>query len=125
MFEVKLPSGRTVAVQPPTFSDRMQAVKEFRSTQKDVGYILEELMAARAIVSVNGQTVAQEWEMESIMRMADWDTIDVQYYIEFFMSAFFPDDKLKEAAQDAAKKLMKGEPLTPTSQVKRVAKPTI
>ncbi len=103
MFEVKLPSGRTVAVQAPTFSDRMQAVKEFRSTQKDVGYILEELMAARAIVAVNGQSVAQEWEMESIMRMADWDTIDVQYYIEFFMSAFFPDDKLKEAAQEQAK----------------------
>jgi len=124
MFEVQLPSGRVIAVQAPTFSDRMQAVREFRSNQKDVGYILEELMAARALASINGQAVPGEWEMEAIMRMADWDVMDVQYYIEFFMSAFFPDDKLKEAAQAQAKKLMSGEPLTAASPAQKVMKPT-
>jgi hypothetical protein len=122
MFEVTLPSGRTIAVQPPTFMDRMNAVKEFRSVQREVGYAIEELMAAKALVAVDGAPVPGDWEMEPIMRMADWSTTDTQYFIEFFMSAFFPDDKVKEAAQAAAKKLMMGETPTGPAQVKRSGK---
>lgn len=110
MFEVKLPSGLSVGIKAPTFMDRMAAVKEFKSVQREVGYILEELMAAKAIVAINGQSCEDDWAYngEPIMKMANWDNVDVQYYIEWFMSAFFPDDKLKERAQEEAKKLMNG-----------------
>lgn len=112
MFELSLPSGRSIAIAPPKFIDRMEAVKQFRS-QRDAGYILEELMAARALATVDGIPVAPEWEADVIMRFADWNTVDVSYYIEFFMTAFFPDDKLKEAAQEDAKKYMRGEQPAP------------
>lgn len=110
MFEVKLPSGLSIGVKPPTFMDRMAAVREFRSVQREVGYILEELMAAKALVAINGQQLEDDWAYnnEPIMKMAGWDNIDVQYYIEWFMSAFFPDDKLKERAAEEAKKLKTG-----------------
>lgn len=125
MFEIKLPSNRTVAVKPPTFMDRMVAVKEYRSVQKEVGYILEELMAAKAIVAVDGQQVVEDWSSsDPIMRMSDWSNIDVQYFIEFFMTAFFPDDKMKEKAADEAKKLMSGSPDSAKAPVKRTTAPS-
>ena len=108
MFDVKLPSGRNVGVKAPSFMDRMAAVKEFRAIQRDVGYTLEELMSANAITAINGNAVEDEWSMDPIMRMADWDNKDTQDYIEWFMTAFFPDDKLKERAQEEAKKRMSG-----------------
>ena len=122
MFDIDLPSGRKVAVVAPSFMDRMNAVRECRSISKDVGYILEELMAAKSIVSIDGHVVDDGWAAEPIMRMSDWTNVDVQYFIEFFMTAFFPDDKLKEKAQEEAKKLMKGE--SGPAQSKARVKPT-
>lgn len=77
MFDVTLPSGRSVSINPPSFMDRMSAVKEFRAVSRDVGYILEELMAAKAIGAVDGSPVLDDWASEPIMRMSDWSNIDV------------------------------------------------
>jgi len=45
MFDCKLPSGIVVSVKAPSFQDRMEAVKEFRSVKDEAGYSVEELMA--------------------------------------------------------------------------------
>ncbi len=118
MFTVELPSGLKVSINPPSFNDRMNAVKEFRAISKDAGFILEELMAAKSIAAVDGNVVEQEWASDPIMVMAEWSNIDVQYFIEYFMTAFFPDDKLKEKAQEEAKKLMRGQP-SPSKQPRK------
>jgi len=118
MFEVKLPSGIKVSVKAPSFNDRMEAVKEFRSVKDEAGYSVEELMAAKAIGSVNGNVVDTGMMLDPIFLMADWPNQDVQYYIEFFMTAFFLDDKIRERAATEAKKLMTGQPSTETPSKK-------
>jgi len=50
--------------------------------------------------------------------MADWPNQDVQYFIEFFMTAFFLDDKIRERAATEAKKLMTGQQSTKTTSKK-------
>jgi len=44
MYNCKLPSGISVSVNPPSFHDRMEAVKEYRSVKDEVGYSVEELL---------------------------------------------------------------------------------
>jgi len=118
MFEIKLPSGNNVSVNAPSFNDRMEAVKEFRSVKDEAGYSVEELMAAKAIGAVNGDVVETGMMLDPILLMAEWPNQDVQYYIEFFMTAFFLDDKIRERAASEAKKLMTGQQSTKTTSKK-------
>lgn len=109
MFNIDLPSGKKISVEAPTFSDRMEAVKEFRATKDAAGYSVEELMAAKALVAIDGNTVTMNMTMDPIFLFSNWSNSDVQYYIELFMTMFFIDDKLRERATTEAKKLMTGQ----------------
>ncbi len=113
MYTCDLPSGSKVSVEAPEFSHRMEALKEFRTveSQKEVvGYNLEELMAAKSIVAVNGNPVNTGFAVSPIYTLAGWPNVDVQYYIEWYMTLFFADEHLKNKAIEAAKKLMIGGP---------------
>lgn len=118
MYTCDLPSGKSVSVEPPEYSHRMEAVKEFRSLKEEVGYTLEELMAAKSITAYDGKTVRSNMHVSPIYLMAGWDNIDVQYYIEWYMTLFFADEALKNKAIDAAKKLMIGMQDQPESKSK-------
>jgi len=106
MFSCKLPSGIDISVNPPSFQDRMEAVKEFRSVKDEVGYTVEELMAAKCIVAVNGNVVDTRMMLDPVLLVAEWPNADVQYYIEWFMTLFFLDDKIRDKATNEAKKIM-------------------
>jgi hypothetical protein len=109
MYNCKLPSGIEVSVQAPSFQDRIDAVKEYRSVKDDVGYSVEELMASKAITSVNGDVVDTGMMLDPIMLLSEWPNQDVQYYIEWFMTLFFLDDKIRDKATNEAKKIMTGQ----------------
>lgn len=106
MFNCKLPSGIEVSVTPPSFQDRMEAVKEFRQVKDEVGYSVEELMAAKCVASINGDVVNTDMLLDPVLLLAEWANADVQYYIEWFMTLFFLDDKIKDKATSEAKKIM-------------------
>ena len=106
MYNCKLPSGIDVSVNPPSFHDRMEAVKEFRSVKDEVGYSVEELMAAKCISAIDGNVVDTGMLLDPVLLIADWPNADVQYYIEWFMTLFFLDDKIRDKATQEAKKIM-------------------
>lgn len=106
MFNCKLPSGIEVSVNPPSFQDRMEAVKEFRQVKDEVGYSVEELMAAKCVAAINGDVVNTDMLLDPVLLLAEWANADVQYYIEWFMTLFFLDDKIKDKATNEAKKIM-------------------
>ena len=118
MFEVKLPSGKSIAVKAPSYYDRLETVKEWRKTNGDAGYSADELMCAKCVVGVDGNSVNPDMIPDPILIIADWSNQDVQYYMEFFMTAFFLDDKLRERAANEAKKLMTGQLTAKTSSKK-------
>ena len=121
MYTCELPSGNTVAVEPPEYSHRMEAVKEFRSLKEEVGYTLEELMAAKSITAYNDKMVKRNLAVSPIYTMAGWNNVDVQYYIEWYMTLFFADESLKNKAIDAAKKIMIGMNDQPESKLETSA----
>ncbi len=106
MFDCNLPSGIKVSVKPPSFQDRMEAVKEFRQVKDEVGYSVEELMAAKCVAAINGDVVDTGMLLDPVLLLAEWANADVQYYIEWFMTLFFLDDKIKDRATNEAKKIM-------------------
>lgn len=108
MHVCDLPSGSKVSVEEPNFSHRMEAVKEFRSLKDEVGYSVEELMAAKSVVAFNGHSIDQTFISDPIYLLSDWPNPDVQYYIEWYMTLFFLDDRVRDKAVNAAKKLMTG-----------------
>lgn len=125
MFICELPSKLKVSVEPPTYAVRVQAVQEFRSAQSReeiVGYTVEELMAAKCLTAINGDVVDQNLLLDPIMLMEDWPQRDVQFYLEWYMTMFFLDDKMREKAANAAKKLMMGQAVTGKKQKTVVAK---
>lgn len=118
MFDCKLPSGINVSIKAPSYRDRMEAVKEFRAAKDDAGYTVEELMAAKSISAIDGNVVDHNLYYDPVLLMSEWANQDVQYFIEFFMTAFFLDDKLRERAANEAKKLMIGQPSMKTRSSK-------
>ena len=106
MFTCELPSGKKVSVEAPSYSHRIESVKEFRPLKDEVGYSVEELMAAKSIAAVDGNTVNTNLSLDPIYLLADWGNADAQYFIEWYMTLFFLDDKIRSRAVDAAKKLM-------------------
>lgn len=106
MYTCELPSGIKVSVEAPTFSHRMESLKEYRAIKDDAGYSVEELMAAKSIASINGKIVDNSFTYDPIYIMSDWPNADVQFYLEWYMTLFFIDDKVRDKATDAAKKLM-------------------
>lgn len=90
--------------RPLTFTDRRKVGKLYGGRQE--GYTLEELLAAYALVQVDGQMVAEEWSADPITRFDNWTLPETQYYLEVFMTVCMLEDKLRTAAQEAAKKLM-------------------
>lgn len=109
MFKCELPSGRSVSVEAPSFRSRMEALKEFRAAKEELGYTAEELLAAKSISAVDGDVVNQKTIFDPVELMFDWDISDIQYFIEWFMTLFFLEDKMRERAVNEAKKLMTGE----------------
>lgn len=109
MFKCQLPSGRTVSVEAPSFRSRMEALKEFRSSKDELGYTAEELLAAKSISAIDGNVVHQATVFEPTELMYDWNISDIQFFIEWFMTLFFLEDKMRERAVNEAKKLMTGE----------------
>jgi hypothetical protein len=94
-----------VAFRTTSFMDRRRMAKLYK---REEGYLLEELMAAEALVMVDGHSVDNEWDSEPIRRMDNWSMPDVQYYLEAFMTVNSLDETLKARAADEAKKLMGG-----------------
>ena len=109
MFKCHLPSGQSVSVEAPSFRSRMEALKEFRAAKEELGYTAEELLAAKSITAIGGDTVNQRTIFDPIELMFDWDISDIQYFLEWFMTLFFLEDKMRERAVNEAKKLMTGE----------------
>ena len=109
MFKCQLPSGKTVSVEAPSFRSRMEALKEFRGSKEELGYTAEELLAAKSISSIEGNVVHQNMVFDPVELMYDWEIQDIQYFIEWFMTCFFLEDKMRERAVNEAKKLMTGE----------------
>lgn len=112
MFKCDLPSGKSVVVNPPNFMDRVQAVKDIRSMKDEPGYTVEELIAAKSVKSVDDVEVRQGFAMDPIYVLSDWHNGDVQYFLEWFMTLFFLEDKVRDRAQEAAKKIKFGQPDT-------------
>lgn len=109
MFKCELPSGATVSVDAPSFRSRMEALKEFKSAKEELGYTAEELLAAKSITAVNGDVVNQRTLFDPIEVLYSMEIADIQYFIEWFMTLFFLEDKMRERAANEAKKLMTGE----------------
>lgn len=117
-FPLTLPSGMEIAFRTTSFMDRRRMAKLYK---REEGYLLEELMAAEALVMINGQSLDNEWDSEPIKRMDNWSMPDVQYYLETFMTVNSLDETLKTRASEEAKKLMggmKGRALEPTTKPK-------
>lgn len=109
MFKCELPSGSSVSVDAPSFRSRMEALKEFKAAKEELGYTAEELLAAKSITAVNGDVVNQRTLFDPIEILYSWEISDIQYFIEWFMTLFFLEDKMRERAANEAKKLMTGE----------------
>ena len=109
MFKCDLPSGKTVSVDAPSFRVRMEALKEFKAAKDELGYTAEELLAAKSITSINGNTINTQTLFDPVEVLYDWTIGDIQYFIEWFMTLFFIEDKMRERASAEAKKLMTGE----------------
>lgn len=109
MFKCELPSGKTVSVDAPSFRSRMEALKEFKAAKEELGYTVEELLAAKSVNAVDGNVVTHSTLYDPIEVMYDWSIGDIQYFIEWFMTLFFIEDKMRDRAANEAKKLMTGE----------------
>lgn len=108
MFKCELPSGKTVSVDAPSFRVRMEALKEFKAAKEELGYTAEELLAAKSITAVDGNTINQATLFDPVEILYNWQINDIQYFIEWFMTLFFIEDKMRERAANEAKKLMTG-----------------
>lgn len=109
MFKCEMPSGKTVSVDAPSFRVRMEALKEFKAAKEELGYTAEELLAAKSITSVDGKSINTRTLFDPVEVLYDWGIGDIQYFIEWFMTLFFIEDKMRERASNEAKKLMTGE----------------
>jgi hypothetical protein len=105
MFTCELPSGNTVVMKSLTFRDRQSAVRTMKAA-KDEGYLLEELMASMAIISINGHEFPQDLISDPISRFDTWSLPDTQYYLEFFMTLNSIDEKTRKNAEEQAKKCL-------------------
>jgi hypothetical protein len=105
MFSINLPSGKQVVMKMLTFMDRQRAVRLFKS-DKEQGFMLDELLAAMALISIDGKDLTLDLLSDPIDHMSDWELPDVQYYLEVFMTINSLDDKARKAAEEQAKKLM-------------------
>lgn len=105
MYTCDLPSGKKVSVEAPNFAHRMESLKEYRALKDDIGYSVEELMAAKSVASIDGKSVDTGFMMDPIYILADWTNADVQYFLEWYMTLFFIDDKIRDKATEAAKKI--------------------
>lgn len=111
-FSITLPSGKKIVFAVPTFRDRQVAMKRLRQQQNDVGYMLEELLAALMLVSVDGQPMQKDYQMDVIEQISDWAMKDLSYYLEVFVAIAFTDEVTKQRAQANAKALMEGKSVT-------------
>lgn len=108
-FPITLPSGRKIVFAVPTFKDRQIAMKRWRQQQNEAGYMLEELLAALMLVSIDGVPMQKDYEYDVIDQISDWPMRDLSYYLEVFVSIAFTDDVTKQRAQANAKALMEGK----------------
>jgi hypothetical protein len=103
MFTLQLPSSLEIVFKATSFRERRQLAKNYNRNE---GYLLEELMAANALVKIGGTPVLEEWASDPISRFDNWSIPDVQYYLEAFMTMNSIEEVIRERAQEAAKKLM-------------------
>jgi hypothetical protein len=115
-FPITLPSGKKIVFAIPTFRDRQVAMKRFRQQQNEAGFMLEELLAAMMLVSVNGKPMMADYEYDVIDQISDWAMRDLSFYLEVFVAIAFTDDVTKQRAQANAKALMEGKSQTSVEQ---------
>lgn len=108
MFEFDLPSGRKVTMKVLNFSDRQEAFR-WVAQHRSEGIGAEDYMAALALVRVNNVDIAARLMDDPVDFVRDWELTDYQFYLEVFMSINSLDEKGRKAAEDVAKKLMKGQ----------------
>ena len=126
-FPLTLPSGKKFVFAVPTFRDRQVAMKRFRQQQNEAGFMLEELLAALMLISVDGREMQKDYEYDVIDQISDWAMRDLSYYLEVFVAIAFTDDVTKQRAQANAKALMEGksqvsvEPPTTTTPATTIA----
>lgn len=112
-FPLTLPSGKKIVFAVPTFRDRQVAMKRWRQQQNEAGYMLEELLAALMLISIDGQEMQADYQYDVIEQISDWNMKDVSFYLEVFVVIAFTDDVTKLRAQNNAKALLEGK--SPTS----------
>ena len=118
-FSIELPSGKKITFKVPTYRDRQIAMKRWRQQQNEAGYMLEELLAALMLISVDGAPMAPDYTIDVIEQISEWSMKDLSYYLEVFVAIAFTDDIAKQRAQANAKALLEGK------SVVSVASPTI
>lgn len=115
-FPLTLPSGKKIVFAVPTFRDRQIAMKRWRQQQNEAGYMLEELLAALMLVSVDGQDMQADYQHDVIDQISDWNMKDLSFYLEVFVAIAFTDDVTKQRAQANAKALLEGKSATSVEQ---------
>lgn len=100
----ELPTGSfSVTFTEPTSNDRWNAEKTYPGSEdRQCGYSLEELIFAKQIVAINGESVSKQ-SKETINLLNDWSHIDVQYAVASFTNLF----NLSEEKSNASKTLGK------------------
>jgi hypothetical protein len=100
----ELPTGSfSITFTEPTSNDRWNAEKTYPGSEdRQCGYSLEELIFAKQIVAIDGQSVARQ-SKEAINLLNDWSHIDVQYAVATFTNLF----NLSEEKSNSSKVLGK------------------
>lgn len=108
-----LPSGKKIQFTSVTFLDRRKILKGYKQEQ---GYLMEELLAAYALYTIDGEPIDTSFGSPSIIERLDtWDYKDVTYYLEVFMRTVMLDDEMRSQAESDAKKISSGG--TSTNQI--------
>jgi len=101
-----LPSGKKVQFTSVTFLDRRRILKSYKQEQ---GYLMEEMLAAYALHTIDGEPLDTGFGSPQIIERLDtWDYKDVTYYLEVFMRTVMLDDEMRSQAESDAKKISSG-----------------
>lgn len=108
---ITLPNSKgEISFRSPKVKDKRDAIRDFSqdSSARNKGYNLEEAIAAACLTGIGGESVNLENDLmsEPYDLMNDWEFIDQQYYLEVFSNLYFLDEKGKQKAAEAAKKII-------------------
>jgi hypothetical protein len=101
-FQVELPSGRTIEFRELSFSARKQMINRARS--QELPMTLSELLAAAAIVSINGAPPA---EVDPALIFDTWSIRDTLLYVDVFTNTGIVSEEDLTSTREKSKQLLK------------------